>query len=235
MDIGSREAGESHTGRPRLRGLYAITPDLNDTDDLVARVAAALRGGAAVVQYRNKTADGRLARMQADALVRLCRAHQVPLIVNDDWRLALAVEAAGVHLGIDDGDVREVRAAVGTELILGVSCYNRLECAQAVADVADYVAFGSVFGSATKPQAVRASLELFGHAKARGWNTVAIGGIDSANAASVFAAGADAVAVISAVLGSRDIARIERAARDVAAASRVQAGSDPGRAPGPAV
>lgn len=201
MDIESRRDPPAHRERPRLRGLYAITPDLHDTDELVARVEAALRGGAGAVQYRNKTADAALAQAQAAALVHVCRRYRAPLIVNDDWRLALAVEAAGVHVGADDGDAREIRAAIGPELMLGVSCYNRLEHAEAVAGVADYVAFGSVFGSTTKPGAVRAPLELFERARTRGWNTVAIGGIEGANAASVIAAGADAVAVIAAVFG----------------------------------
>lgn len=218
MDIESRRDSLARHGRPRLHGLYAITPDMHDTDELVARVEAALRGGAAAVQYRNKTADAALARTQAAALVHLCRRYRVPLIVNDDWRLALTVEAAGVHVGADDGDAREIRAAIGPELILGVSCYDRLEHAEAVAGVADYVAFGSVFGSVTKSQAVRASLELFRHANARGWNSVAIGGIDSSNAARVFAAGADAVALITAVLGLAGTADIERAARTIATA-----------------
>lgn len=230
MDIESRRDPLAHRERPRLRGLYAITPDLHDTDELVARVEAALRGGAAAVQYRNKTADAALARVQAAALVHLCRSHQVPLIVNDDWRLALAVGAAGVHVGIDDGDPCAVRAQIGPELILGVSCYNRIEHAEAVAGVADYVAFGSVFGSVTKPQAARASLELFEHANAHGWNSVAIGGIDSSNAARAFAAGADAVALITAVLGLASTADIERAARTITTAGNARADSDRNRA-----
>ena len=197
----------------RLHGLYAITPDLADTAALAACVQAALRGGAAAVQYRNKAAPAALAREQAAALVALCRPLGVPLIVNDDWRLALAVGADGVHVGAGDGDARTVRAAIGPALLLGVSCYDRFDLAEAVAGVADQVAFGSVFASGTKPHAVRAPLGLFAQARARGWNTVAIGGITAANVGQVAAAGADAWAVIGELFGAEEPADIERRAR----------------------
>ncbi len=202
------------SARARIRGLYAITPELADTAELVARVSAALRGGASAVQYHAKNADPALRREQALALCAACREFGVPLIVNDDWELALAVDADGVHIGADDGDPVAVRAAIGAEKILGVSCYNRLALAERVIDVADYVAFGSVFPSATKPAAVRADLELFREARRRGWHTVAIGGIDPDNARSVIEAGADAVAVIAAVFEVDDV---EGAARRIGA------------------
>ncbi len=195
-----------------IHGLYAITPELENTAELLRLVAAALRGGASVVQYRAKQADAELRREQAAALNALCRQFAVPLIINDDWLLALAVGAAGVHVGANDGEPQAVRAALGPGRILGVSCYNRLELAERVIGVADYVAFGSVFPSATKPDAVRAELELFREGRRRGWRTVAIGGIDQANARSVIEAGADAVAVISAVFGAEDV---EVAARGI--------------------
>ncbi len=196
-----------------IRGLYAITPELENTAELLRLVAAALRGGASVVQYRAKQADAALRREQARALNALCAEFGVPLIINDDWRLALEVGAAGVHVGADDGNPAAVRAALGPGNILGVSCYNRLELAERFAGIADYVAFGSVFPSNTKPDAVRAELALFREGRRRGWRTVAIGGIDQESARTVIEAGADAVAVITAVFEAVDA---EAAARGLA-------------------
>lgn len=196
-----------------IHGLYAITPELENTAELLRLVAAALRGGASVVQYRAKLADAALKRDQARELNALCARFGVPLIINDDWELALELGATGVHIGGDDGDPAAVRAAIGPGKILGVSCYNRLELAERFAGVADYVAFGSVFPSNTKPAAVRAELALFHEGRRRGWLTVAIGGIDQANARSVIAAGADAVAVITALFEAADV---EAAARGLA-------------------
>jgi thiamine-phosphate pyrophosphorylase len=194
---------------PRLpRGLYAITPDDPDTDRLAARVAAALEGGAAVVQYRNKTASPSVARLQAMRLSELCRTAGVPLIVNDDPRLALEVDAAGAHLGGTDGDLAAARALLGPERLLGASCYDRPALAATARGAgADHIAFGAVFASATKPAAVRAPLALFGDAAARaGLPAVAIGGITTQNAAQAIAAGAHALAVISDLFDAPDIA-----------------------------
>jgi thiamine-phosphate pyrophosphorylase len=190
------------------RGLYAITPDDPDTERLAARVAAAIAGGAATVQYRNKSASATLARTQAARLSALCRDAAVPLIVNDDVRLALDVDAAGVHLGADDGDLAAARAILGPHRLLGASCYDRPALAAAARRAgADHVAFGSVFASATKPAAVRASLALFGDAAMRaGLPAVAIGGITAENAAEAIAAGAHAVAVITDLFDAADIA-----------------------------
>ena len=190
------------------RGLYALTPDEPDTAALVAAVRAAVAGGAAAVQYRSKRADAALRRAQAAALATLCREARVPLIVNDDLELALEVDAAGVHLGRDDGDLAAARRRLLPGKLLGASCYDRLDhAARAVAAGADYVAFGSVFASPTKPAAVRAPLTLFGAAKRRlGVPLVAIGGITLENAREVVEAGADALAVITALFEADDIA-----------------------------
>jgi thiamine-phosphate pyrophosphorylase len=190
------------------RGLYAITPDDPDTERLAARVAAAIAGGAATVQYRNKSASAALARKQAARLSVLCHDAAVPLIVNDDVRLALDVDAAGVHLGADDGDLAAARAILGPDRLLGASCHDRPALAAAARRAgADHVAFGSVFASATKPAAVRAPLALFGDAAARaGLPAVAIGGITAENAAEAIAAGAHAVAVITDLFDAADIA-----------------------------
>ena len=165
-------------------GLYALTPDEADTPALVAKVRAAIAGGAAAVQYRNKPAPVALRSEQALALAALCRTAGVQLLVNDDIELALAVDAAGVHLGSDDGDLAAGRRRLGPSRLLGASCYDRLELAErAVAAGADYVAFGSMFASPTKPAAVRAPLALLGAARRFGVPIVAIGGITLDNAA----------------------------------------------------
>ena len=192
----------------RLAGLYAITPDEPRTGILIVKVGQALSGGASVVQYRNKTAGSELRREQAHALVALCRAAGTPLIVNDDIELALALDADGVHLGADDGDLAEARARLPRGKLLGASCYDRIESARAAVQAGvDYVAFGSVFDSGTKPDAVRAPLAIFADARRSiALPLVAIGGITLENAAQVFAAGADAVAVISAVFDAADVA-----------------------------
>jgi thiamine-phosphate pyrophosphorylase len=185
-----------------VRGLYAITPE---GPGLVEKVRAALEGGIALLQYRRKGG----ARAEAEAIARLAKEFRVPLIVNDDVELALAIGADGAHLGKDDGDFAAARKRLKGK-ILGASCYDRLELARkAVAAGADYVAFGSVFASPTKPGAVRAPLSLFRHDL--GVPKCAIGGITLANAAEVIAAGADLLAVISDLFDAPDIAARARA------------------------
>jgi thiamine-phosphate pyrophosphorylase len=190
------------------RGLYAITPEEPDTDRLLTLVRAALAGGAAAIQYRSKHATGALRREQARGLAELCRAHHAPLVINDDIDLANEAGADGAHLGAEDGDLAAARRRLGPGKLLGASCYNSLDLALAAkAAGADYVAFGSVFASSTKPGAVRAPLALFAEARrAVGLPLVAIGGITPANAHLVIAAGADALAVISAVFDAPEVA-----------------------------
>ena len=188
-------------GRPLLqRGLYAITPDTRDTALLMERVRAVLAGRPACVQYRNKQASAPLRRAQAEAVLAECRAHGVAMIVNDDVELAVAIAADGVHVGSDDGDIAQIRQRLGAGQLLGVSCYADLERARAAcASGADYVAFGAVQPSATKPAAVRAPLTLFAQARGLGVPLVAIGGITLDHAGALIAAGADMLAVISDV------------------------------------
>jgi len=199
----------------RIRGLYVLTPEIADTAVLVDKTARAIAGGAAAVKYRSKMAAQELRRVQARALAALCAEHGVALIVNDDPALAAAVDAAGVHVGAEDTPLAQARDVVGERRIVGVSCYNDLSLAErAVAGGADYIAFGSFFSSPTKPQAVRADVELIRRARAR-WRTplVAIGGITADNVAPLIAAGVDAVAVLSAVYDAQDV---EAAARRIA-------------------
>lgn len=184
-----------------IKGLYAITPDIADTDLLLSNVEAALQGGATVLQYRNKLANQQLQMQQARALLPLCRQYNIPLIINDSVELCLMLDADGVHLGSNDGNLAEVRSNIGADKILGASCYNRFDLAlQAQAQGASYVAFGACFASTTKPNAPLSSLDLFAKAKADLVITaVAIGGINLQNAPQLIKAGASAVAVINAI------------------------------------
>jgi thiamine-phosphate pyrophosphorylase len=190
-----------------LKGLYAVTPDLADTADLLRRVGQALLGGVQLVQYRNKRADAALRREQATVLLAACRRHGARLVINDDLPLALALGADGAHLGREDGDLAATRAALGPGRLLGVSCYDELERAREAKRIgADYVAFGSFFASPTKPAAVRAPLTLPAAAKAElGLPVCAIGGITLQNAPQLIAAGADLLAVISDLFEAPDI------------------------------
>ena len=198
-------------------GLYALTPDEPDTARARrqgARRDRRRRGGRPVPQQAG--ARPRCAHEQARALAAICRAAGVPLMVNDDVELALAVDAAGVHLGRDDGDLAAARRRLGPGRLLGASCYDRFELAErAVAAGADHVAFGSMFASPTKPAAVRAPLALLGAARQLGVPIVAIGGITLENAPLAIAAGADAIAVITALFDAGDVAARARAFTDL--------------------
>ena len=192
-----------------LRGLYAIADTATIGDDGFAEaVESALAGGAAMVQYRDKSADAAKRRRQAGALVASCRRHGAIAIVNDDVDLARAVAADGVHLGRDDAAPADVRRRLGAEAVVGVSCYDEIERAHAAAAAgADYIAFGSVFPSPTKPAAVRAPLALLARARAEtGLAVCAIGGITAERAPDVVAAGADLLAVIADLFEAPDIA-----------------------------
>jgi thiamine-phosphate pyrophosphorylase len=184
-----------------IRGLYAVTPDELNTDVLLAKVEAALRGGINVLQYRNKRADHKLQTQQARAILPLCRQYKVPFIINDSIKLCLTLGADGVHLGADDGNLAEARARLGADKILGASCYNRLDLAITAEQAgADYAAFGACFASGTKPNALAAPLNLFTQARqVINIPLVAIGGITLENAAQVMGAGANAVAVVGAL------------------------------------
>jgi thiamine-phosphate pyrophosphorylase len=192
---------------PAIQGLYALTPDSSDTADLLHRVRLALSGGVRVLQYRNKVADAVLRMQQARALRALTREFGVTFIVNDDAQLAAAVDADGVHLGATDGEIKTARALLGPDRLIGVSCYNQLGLAyNAVKAGADYVAFGAFYTSTVKPEAAVATPELLRDARAElRVPIVAIGGISADNGAALVQAGADALAVISAVFDAADI------------------------------
>jgi thiamine-phosphate pyrophosphorylase len=206
----------NHNRNGPIKGLYAITPDEADTVELLRKVRLALLGGARVLQYRNKAAGAGAGAVllleQATALRELTHEFSVPLIINDDAMLARQVDADGVHLGGEDGSVAAARAVLGSAKLIGVSCYNHMALAhEAVRQGADYVAFGSFFASLVKPGAVAASPDLLRQARREiALPLVAIGGITAHNGAQLLGAGADALAVISAVFGAADIQEAAR-------------------------
>lgn len=182
-------------------GVYVLTHHDGESDEqLLADVTEALRGGAAMIQYRDKSRDAGRRLRQASRLAALCRTHDVPLIINDDPALCDESGADGVHLGRDDEDIADARRLLGDGAILGVSCYNEADRARrAVTAGADYLAFGSVFPSPTKPEAVHAPLALLEWAASEtGRPVCAIGGIDTGNIGRLAAAGVGLAAVITA-------------------------------------
>lgn len=191
-----------------IRGLYAITPDALDFVELRAKLAAALGGGVRIVQYRRKRLSRPEALRESTELLELCRDHGAALIINDDPGLAAEIGADGVHVGRGDGSPEAARGVVGIRAMVGASAYDDYPRAQALARTgADYVAFGSFYASTVKPQAVRAGVELLSRARAEGLGcpVVAIGGITVDNAPQLIAAGADAIAVISALFDAADV------------------------------
>ncbi len=194
----------------RIAGLYAITDTACCRPEGLARVRAALLGGARVLQLRCK--DPGLAMDAAQALVALGHDFGVPVLVNDDVELAYAARADGVHLGRDDATVESARARLGARAIIGVSCYADLDRARDLAlRGADYLAFGSFYPSCTKPHATRAEPSLLTAARALCKPLVAIGGILPENGRALIAAGASALAVVDGVFGHNDITGAARA------------------------
>lgn len=197
---------DANMPHPGLTGLYVITPD-NLGAQLEPKVDQALAGGARLVQYRDKTTDHPRRLAEARALMALCQKHGALLIINDDVELARACGAHGVHVGMEDSPLQQARERLGAHAIIGVSCYNRLNLArEAQAQGADYVAFGSMFPSSTKPRAVHAPLSLLTRARSElALPLAAIGGITAGNAGQVFQAGAHMAAVIQGVWEAPDV------------------------------
>lgn len=191
------------------RGLYALTdPALIPSDKLVETVALAISGGAVLVQYRNKTGDDAQRQHEAVLLRDLCHKHEVPLIINDDVRLAHRIGADGVHLGQGDMKIREAREILGDGAIIGASCYNLFQNGlHAQQAGADYVAFGSFFKSSTKTGTVRAAQNLLHEAHLRlDVPVVAIGGITPENGRALVHVGANLIAACHGVFGQSDVA-----------------------------
>jgi len=211
----------SPRGKLPMRGLYAITSAelCAEPQRLLAGVAAALQGGASVIQYRDKHTTSTAQRdRNASALLRLCREAQARLIINDDIELAARIGADGVHLGASDPPLALARARLGAAAIIGASCGPSLQRGiDAVANGASYLAFGRFFASNTKPDAPQAALELLTQARAQfgdlGIPICAIGGVTPATAVGLIAAGADLVAAVEGVFGDPRPGAIAAAAR----------------------
>ncbi|WP_286786122.1 MULTISPECIES: thiamine phosphate synthase [Pseudomonas] len=198
----------------KLRGLYAITDSqLLAGGKLLPYVEAALKGGARLLQYRDKSSDDARRLREAEALRELCARHGAQLIINDDAELAARL-GVGLHLGQGDGSLAAARALLGRKAIIGATCHARLDLAeQAIREGASYVAFGRFFDSNTKPGAPAASLELLAQARQlAGLPIVAIGGVTLDNAPSLIAHGANLVAVIHALFSAENAAEVERRA-----------------------
>jgi len=200
-----------------MKGLYIVTPDWDDTQKLLEITELALRGGAALVQYRHKSASPALRQEQAECLLALCRTYQRPFIINDHVDLCLALDADGVHVGGTDASVAQVRAAVGAGKIVGASCYGDLQLARdAYRAGASYIAFGGFYPSRVKKYPVTTSPDIIAQAKAEiPLPNVVIGGMTQENSAPLVACGADMVAAISSVyladnpeLAARSFARL---------------------------
>lgn len=189
-----------------MKGLYLVTPDWDDTQKMLAATEAGLRGGAALVQYRHKTADAALRREQATALQLLCRRYGRPFIVNDFIELCMELDADGVHVGGTDTAVAQVRAAVGPKKIVGASCYGSMQLARDAWQAgASYVAFGGFYPSRVKKYEVTTPPFIVSQAKAEiPLPNVVIGGMTHENAAPLVAHGADMVAAISSVYMTDD-------------------------------
>jgi thiamine-phosphate pyrophosphorylase len=184
-------------------GLYLVTPNWHDTDRLLAATEAGLRGGAALVQYRHKEADGALRLEQARALLALCRRYGCRLVINDHLELCMRIDADGVHLGALDSALELARQLLGRDRIVGASCYGDLALARAAAAAgASYAAFGGFYPSPVKTYDFVTPPALLDAARAElALPLVVIGGMTPANAAPLVARGADMVAAITAVYG----------------------------------
>lgn len=188
------------------KGLYAITDEHLLADRLIPAVTAALEGGIVLLQYRRKTGEAALRRHEAECLLALCQRYQVPLLINDDVELAQQIGADGVHLGRSDATLQAARRVLGSTAIIGATCHNSLAFAQEATTLgANYLAFGAMFSSQTKPNTPLASPLLFAEAKHFKRPLVAIGGISTDNGASVIQAGADYLAVIQSLWSAPDI------------------------------
>ncbi len=191
---------------PNTVGLYAITDCLTITaEELLIKSELILNAGVALFQYRNKTEDKTQKKELALKLQTLCQRYKTPFIVNDDLELAESMGADGIHLGKNDIDINTARRSLGNKII-GVSCYNNLERAIVAEQLgADYVAFGAFFPSATKPEAVKADIELIIQSKnILTIPVVAIGGITPENGMELINAKVDYLAVINGLYSTND-------------------------------
>ncbi len=211
-----KATGEERRNRLRAARLYLVSESRVAGRPAEPVVAAALAGGVDVVQLRDKDAGDRALVAAARRLRAICDEHGALLVVNDRPALARACHADGVHVGQDDAAVADVRAAVGDDLLIGLSTHSPDQIAAAAETEADYIGVGPVFATPTKPGRAPVGLELVAHAAVHAAQPFfAIGGIDAVLAPGVAAAGAERVAVVRAI---RDAADPGTAAEEIRAA-----------------
>ena len=193
----------------KLRGLYAITDATLMADNFELAIEQCLQGGTRIIQYRDKSEDSEKRLKQAKVIREFCNQYQALFIVNDDIELAIATDADGIHLGKDDLDIKAARKQLGTDKIIGITCYNQLQNAiEAEHAGADYVAFGAFFSSSIKPNATDAPLSLIKHAKDTLQIPICcIGGITADNAKLLIDEGADMLAIISDIFANKNTAK----------------------------
>lgn len=193
--------------------IYLVTDDgCLQGRALIDCVREALEGGVTLVQYRAKTASSAEMYDEALQLKALCDSFNVPLIINDRLDIAMAVGAAGVHLGQDDLPCAAARKLLGEDYIIGVSAHNPAEARAALLCGADYLGCGAVFGTATKADVQKLGTEgLAAICKAKGLPVVGIGGVTADNYREVRVAGADGAAIVSGILAQPDIRATVRA------------------------
>ena len=196
------------TNQSFLRGLYAITDEHLITEGHFSQaVESALQGGATVIQYRDKSGNQKKRLQQARTVKSLCKQYQAICIINDDIELARTIDADGVHLGKDDALISRARKLLGEDAIIGISCYDDIDLAIAAEEnSADYVAFGAMFSSSTKPKAINANITLISEAKQKlSIPVCAIGGITDKNIHQLIEQGVDMTAVINNLFSTSDI------------------------------
>lgn len=187
----------------KIRGIYAITPDqtleLDNIENTIKKY------NIQILQYRRKNLNPNTQLKEAKRLQQLCQKHHTLFIINDDINLAQKVKADGVHLGKEDTSIKKARELLGDNAIIGVSCYNDIDLAkQAQTQGANYVAFGALFPSSTKPNAPRCALDIISQAKQTlNIPIVGIGGVDFDNQQQALDAGCDAVAMIRALFDDK--------------------------------
>lgn len=200
-----------------LSGLYAITDPNLMGEDIMTKAGQAISGGINILQYRNKAASYTQQKKEAHQLASLCYEQDVLFIINDNVELALEVNADGVHIGQQDGDIDAARKQLGAGKIIGVTCNNKIENAIiAQQQGADYVAFGRFFKSSTKPTAPQADVSMLEEIRASiTLPVVAIGGVTHANASELLKYDIDMLAVIESLFGQKDIGQSARRFVDI--------------------
>ena len=196
-----------------LSGFYAITDENLITEkNFLSYTQTAIESGISILQYRNKSSHTEKRSDQANKLKKMCAAHGVLFIINDDIHLAKKIDADGVHIGKSDASLLQAKELLGPDKIIGVSCYNQLSLAtKAISHSADYIAFGRFFNSSTKPNAPQATLDLISAIKNKSDIPICcIGGITTDNCQPLIKAGTDMLAVVNDIFSQTNSDKIRQ-------------------------